>query len=202
MKFGTATAHAKSPKRLNVAITRGRDVTVFICQAATMLRCSKMVHGQEKFAVAAFIRDAVQRKILHECAEFFDTHPDALGKRQAQGATKNKLQENQWRSEKFTFVYETKRAGRESKGPKQQLQQPQRKLAPPPRIPVKSQQVEAEKRRIEKTNIAAPLIRRGIERTKKLLLWGRISPSVPHWPISCKATRNTILGTRKWRIKD
>ena len=124
MKFGMATAHVKSPQRLNVAITRGRDASVVICQAATMIRCSKIVQGKENVAVAAFIRDAVQRGILHERAEFSDTHPDAIAKRQQQGEAKTKYEENQRRTEKYNFLYETKKAGREANSlrgpPKQQ----------------------------------------------------------------------------------
>ncbi|KAG6997708.1 hypothetical protein G7Y79_00038g074670 [Physcia stellaris] len=120
MKFGMATAHVKSPQRLNAAITRGRDASVIICQAATMIRCSRVVGGKEKVAVAAFIRDAVQRGILHERAEFPDTHPDAIAERQQQGEARTKYEENRRRTEKDYFLYVTKRAGRESEGPPKQ----------------------------------------------------------------------------------
>ena len=46
IRVGRVTGHVRNPNRLNVALTRGRDSTIVVCQAALCSSMSKKDHGK------------------------------------------------------------------------------------------------------------------------------------------------------------
>ena len=58
VKAGAVTAHVRSPNRLSVALTRVKDATIVLCQAALLASTSKPPRGKQYNAVANRIGDA------------------------------------------------------------------------------------------------------------------------------------------------
>lgn len=102
-KFGTMTGHTKSKNRVNVALTRARDVIVCIGQAAVMIQTSiiKKVGQRENSAVAALVREAIKRRVMVRLDNFRDSHPTAVQMREQK--TVAELQEEERQSAKLKF---------------------------------------------------------------------------------------------------
>ena len=84
VKVGTVTGHVRSPNRLNVALTRGRDATIVLCQAALLVASTRKKRGKQYNAPANMIGNARDRNCLFEDSTE-DSHPDSVALRQQLG---------------------------------------------------------------------------------------------------------------------
>ena len=75
IRVGALTNHLRDPNRLNVALTRGKDSTFVVCQAALLSSTSKAGRSKQANALANMIGDAEGRKLLVEDSRD-DSHPD------------------------------------------------------------------------------------------------------------------------------
>lgn len=77
IKVGVVTAHVRSPNRLNVALTRGKDATIVVCQASLCSATFRKNRGKQYNALANMIGNAKDRNyFLTDFAE--DSHEDAV----------------------------------------------------------------------------------------------------------------------------
>ena len=84
IKAGAVTAYLRSPNRLNVALTRAKDATIVVCQAALLTSSSKPERGKQYNAVPNMIGDADTRNcLLNDGTE--DTHPEGIQQRAEMG---------------------------------------------------------------------------------------------------------------------
>lgn len=80
IKVGTVTTHVRSPNRLNVALTRGKDATIVVCQAALLVAATRKNRGKQYNAVANMIGDAKGRDCwMDDRTE--DSHPKSVDSR-------------------------------------------------------------------------------------------------------------------------
>ena len=61
VKAGVVTGHVRNPARLNVALTRGQDSTIVVCQAGLLASTARMNRGKKYNAVANMVGDAKGR---------------------------------------------------------------------------------------------------------------------------------------------
>ncbi len=64
IKVGAITGHVRSPNRLNVALTRGKDCTMVVCQAALIAASHRKGRGQQQNALYNMINYARMRKCV------------------------------------------------------------------------------------------------------------------------------------------
>ena len=110
-KFGKITSHVKNGNRVNVALTRGKDVVICIGQAAIMLRTTtiKKRGQEEKSALAALIREALSRRVMYDHRGFRDSHPEAIQERLGISTAQLEREERENAWTKFNYVTQTAR---------------------------------------------------------------------------------------------
>ena len=87
IKVGTVTAHVRSPNRLNVALTRGQDGVIVVCQAGLLSNTIRKERGKQSNALTNMIGDARGRNcILENYTE--DMHPTSVRIRAGLGQKK------------------------------------------------------------------------------------------------------------------
>lgn len=84
IKVGAVTGHVRNPNRLNVALTRGKDSTIVICQAGLLATTYKKGRDKHANALSNMIGDAETRDCLFTDSTE-DTHPDSVQARAEKG---------------------------------------------------------------------------------------------------------------------
>lgn len=133
---GQPTGHVKNGPRLNVGLTRARDVLVIICQSANLMRTSRMVRNVERAPLAAMIQDAIRRKLVVTLEHYNDTSPQGRAEREAAGPEQTELRERALRAAKFQYIVQSMENRAQPRGPKQQPKAPQAPVMtrlPPPK---------------------------------------------------------------------
>ena len=81
VKVGAITAHVRSPNRLNVALTRGKDATWVVCQAALLASIARPKRGKLVNSISNMITDTQDcNYILTNVHE--DNHPEIISDRE------------------------------------------------------------------------------------------------------------------------
>ena len=108
VKSGRVMGHVRSPNRLNVALTRGQDATLVVCQAGLLAQALKKSRGKHYNATVNMISDAQDRNcFLTDHTE--DSHPLSVQRRaQLAAATLQKNTDNH-RRESLKFISEGRR---------------------------------------------------------------------------------------------
>ena len=100
---GIATRHVRSPNRLNVALTRGKDATFVFCQATLLLSHTRRNRGKQYNATANMIGDANERNcMMTDWRE--DTHPKSVTERVKAGGKKVMDERTIQRVKDFEFI--------------------------------------------------------------------------------------------------
>ena len=115
IKVGAVTAHVKSPKRLNLAMTRGQDATVVVCQTALLSSAAKKERGKQYNAISNMVADATERHCLLE-VDIEDAHPDSIAKRERMGREELEMRQREAKKQNFRFVSAARRNWRDLQG--------------------------------------------------------------------------------------
>lgn len=108
IKMGTATGHVRTSNRLNVALTRGQDATVVICQSSLLSSTCKKARGKQYNATSNMVTDAIERRCLLE-VNIEDMHPDSVAKREKLGRQETERRQEQARKQDLRFVSDARR---------------------------------------------------------------------------------------------
>ena len=103
IKVGAVTNHVRDPNRLNVALTRGRDSTIVICQAALLASTFKSRRGKLKNALSNMIGDAESRNLLVEHNRD-DSHPDSVKGRADKSTTELRTEQEKQKEVDFDLI--------------------------------------------------------------------------------------------------
>ena len=103
VKVGAVTHHVREPNRLNVALTRGKDATIVVCQAALLSSTFKANRGKTLNALFNMIGDAESRKVLLEDKRI-DSHPESVKARAQKSAAKLLKEEAEQKKVDLTFI--------------------------------------------------------------------------------------------------
>ena len=110
IKAGSITSHVRSPNRLNVALTRGKNATIVVCQAALLRSHFRKNRGKLYNAVANMIGDAKTRScIIHDYTE--DSHPSAVEFREKMDKRKFERERAAQRQTDLGFIADSRPVG-------------------------------------------------------------------------------------------
>ena len=112
IKVGVVTRHVRSPNRLNVALTRGRDATIVVCQASLLAASYRKSRGKQYNAIANMIGDAKGRNCLLEDPTE-DSHPESIKKRAEMGQMNFERERAAQRRRDLDFITKSKTNWRE-----------------------------------------------------------------------------------------
>ena len=103
VKVGSVTPHVRNPNRLNLALTRGKDATLVVCQAAALTSAYKYHRGKQYNAVSNMVADAKERNCyLENDAE--DTHLESKSKRAELGRQRVERERAEARHNDLAFI--------------------------------------------------------------------------------------------------
>ena len=103
IKVGVVTAHVRSPNRLNVALTRGKDAIIVVCQASLCSATFKKNRGKQYNALANMIGNAKGRNcFLMDPAE--DSHEDAVKAREEMDEKQLRRDRERQRARNLEFI--------------------------------------------------------------------------------------------------
>lgn len=103
IKVGIVTAHVRSCNRLNVALTRGKDATIVICQASLCSATFRKNRGKQYNALANTIGNAKGRNcFLTDFAK--DLHKDAVKARKEMDEKKLRRDRERQRARNLEFI--------------------------------------------------------------------------------------------------
>ena len=115
VKSGTITGHVRSPNRLNVALTRGKDATIILCQTSLLVSAARPNRGKQYNAIANMVGNAEERKcLMADLTE--DSHPGAVKYREGVEARKLSKERDLQRQLDLGFIAEGRRAWEKMKG--------------------------------------------------------------------------------------
>ena len=107
VKAGVVTGHVRNPARLNVALTRGQDTCIVVCQAGLLASTARVNRGKQYNAVANMVGDAQGRRcILTDLMQ--DSHPDAVEHREKIGEKKADAERTTQEARSLEFIAEGK----------------------------------------------------------------------------------------------
>ena len=121
IKAGMVTGHVRNFNRLNVALTRGRDSTIVVCQAALLVVSHRAGRSKASNPLANLIGDAKGRKcISHDDTE--DMHPESVKSRKDLSQEKLRQLRVSQRNQDLEFIAMSRNTWNSQKGQRSALQ--------------------------------------------------------------------------------
>ena len=120
-KAGTVTGHVRFFNRLNVALIRGRDFTIVVCQAALLVVSHRAGRSKASNPLANLVGDAKGRNcISHDNTE--DMHPDSVKSRKDLSQEKLRQLRVSQRKQDLEFIALSRNTWNSQKGQRSALQ--------------------------------------------------------------------------------
>ena len=107
VRAGIVTGHVRNPNRLNVALTRGKDATIVVCQAALLASNIRKTRGKQINAIGNMIADATERNCRFD-DNMEDSHPESVEIREALGEYKVAAEREVQRRKELDFIADSR----------------------------------------------------------------------------------------------
>ncbi|KAL9071325.1 MAG: hypothetical protein Q9161_004341 [Pseudevernia consocians] len=112
---GMVTSHVRNPNRLNVALTRGKDATIVVCQAGLLASSLRKNRGKQFNAIANMIADATERNCRFD-DNMEDSHPESAESRRKLGKNRVAAERDAQRRKDLDFIAESRAIWQRTRG--------------------------------------------------------------------------------------